>query len=204
MFARETWAPSWHLMMSSTTCWHPLLPHTVIEPAPLVTDVIKHPGLLQELPDKTLCLDILHKKWRQCEFVPHTLIGPSCNTRSQRHNTMSEFLDHFDGWIKNIVSKTAPIEARHENLSIISISLKLSVVTSLLLLFSTSVSFVLGIFNSESQINEVSIKGVSQSLSKWVDRVSIWLGKVRWGNRAPKTRFFNFDSHFLDKEWLKS
>ena len=53
----------------------------------------------------------------QFEFVPHTVIGPACNTRSQRHNTISEFLDHFDGWIKNIVSKTAPIEARHENLS---------------------------------------------------------------------------------------
>ena len=79
---------------------------------------------------------------------------------------MSEFLDRFNGWIKNIVSKTA--RARHENLSSISISIKLLVVTSLKsTLFSTSVSFVLGIFNSESQIHEVSIKGVSQSVTKF-------------------------------------
>ena len=58
------------------------VPHTVIEPAPLVTDIIKHPGLLQELSDKTLCLHILHRKLMHFDFVPHTLIGPACVTRS--------------------------------------------------------------------------------------------------------------------------
>ena len=37
-----------------------------------------------------------------------------------------------------------------------------------------------------------------------LDRVPIWLEKVRWENEGVKTRFFIFDSHFLSRKWLKT
>ena len=37
-----------------------------------------------------------------------------------------------------------------------------------------------------------------------VDRVPICLEKVRWENEGVKTRFFNFESHFLGQKWPKT
>ena len=45
---------------------------------------------------------------------------------------------------------------------------------------------------------------VKQSIQRghpYVDRVPIWLEKVRWENEGVKTRFFNFKSHFLGQKW---
>ena len=37
-----------------------------------------------------------------------------------------------------------------------------------------------------------------------VDRVPICLEKVRWESEGVKTRFFNFESHFLGQKWPKT
>ena len=37
-----------------------------------------------------------------------------------------------------------------------------------------------------------------------LDRVPICLEKVRWENEGVKTRFFNFESHFLGQKWPKT